>query len=176
MADGPDPSPEIFCGFHYSSPEIFRESATPDIFLSGGIIKNFQKLFLNSPAIPFHHLSRFPALPAVSTKNPVKNYLPLPGARETECIMENESIVFHGSLQQLLEKVETGEMIPKRCRPRTLPCANFLPHTMSSPAPACRPARARPHGMPALHVRLCQDPGVLRDTRGAARTHGLHHP
>ena len=27
--------------------------------------------------------------------------------------MENESIVFHGNLQQLLEKVETGEMIPK---------------------------------------------------------------
>ena len=27
--------------------------------------------------------------------------------------MENDSIVFHGDLQQLLEKVETGVLIPK---------------------------------------------------------------
>ena len=27
--------------------------------------------------------------------------------------MENASIVFHGNLQQVLENVETGEMIPK---------------------------------------------------------------
>jgi hypothetical protein len=27
--------------------------------------------------------------------------------------MENDDIVFHGNLQQLVEKVEKGEMIPK---------------------------------------------------------------
>lgn len=27
--------------------------------------------------------------------------------------MKNDSIAFHGNLQQLLEKVESGEMIPK---------------------------------------------------------------
>jgi hypothetical protein len=44
---------------------------------------------------------------------------------------ENNSIVFHGNLQQLLKKVETGEMIPK-LQASHAPMCKFLLHTMSS--------------------------------------------
>jgi hypothetical protein len=38
---------------------------------------------------------------------------------------ENDFIVFQGDLQQLMEKVETGEMISRLHTPR---CVNFLLH------------------------------------------------
>ena len=43
---------------------------------------------------------------------------------------ESQDIVFHGTLQQLVEKVERGEMVPK-LQASHVPCASSLPRSMS---------------------------------------------
>ena len=45
---------------------------------------------------------------------------------------ENDFIVFHGNLQHLMEKVETGKMIPKLQASHSPMCKFFTPITSSA--------------------------------------------
>jgi len=62
--------------------------------------------------------------------------------------MENDSIVFHGSLQQLLEKVETGEMIPKLQASHAPMCKFFTAYYVISGIRHCVPLVHGPTGCP----------------------------
>jgi hypothetical protein len=56
--------------------------------------------------------------------------------------MNSDSIAFHGTLQQLLEKVETGEMIPKLQASDAPMCKFFTAYYVISGIRARGPPRA----------------------------------
>jgi nitrogenase molybdenum-iron protein alpha/beta subunit len=62
--------------------------------------------------------------------------------------MENESIVFHGNLQQLLNKVETGEMISRLQASHACLCKFFTAYYVISGIRHLVPLVQGPTGCP----------------------------
>jgi nitrogenase molybdenum-iron protein alpha/beta subunit len=71
--------------------------------------------------------------------------------------MENDSIVFHGNLQQLLEKVETGEMIPKLQASHAPMCKFFTAYYVISGIRHVVPLVHGPTGSAGRHGQVGAD-------------------